>query len=305
MLTIKEYIKEPSKLGLSFLLHCGSFIPDKLYLRIYYRLCMGHRLNLNKPLRYSEKLQWLKLYYRRPELTSYVDKGSVKEYVKQVIGQQYLIPTIGIWKTIDDIDWDILPNQFVLKTTNAGGNYGIVICKDKDSFEKESAIEKLKIGLSLNLYKVSREWPYKNIQPRIIAEKYMEDSETKELRDYKFFCFDGEVKALFVGTERQKPGEDVKFDFFDEKYNHLPFKQGHEQAAVKPAKPKSFELMKELASKLSKGIPHVRIDLYEVNGQPYFGEMTFFHFGGVMPFEPEEWDYKFGEWLTLPAQKQC
>lgn len=303
MLSIKEYLKEPSKIGQSLLIHFGSFLPDKLYLILYYRFCMGEKLHLDNPVRYNEKLQWLKLYYRHPQLTSYVDKSLVKEYVKDVIGEQYVIPTIDVWNSIYDIDWDKLPNQFVLKTTNAGGNYGIVICKDKKLFDKESAIEKLKIGLSLNLYKISREWPYKNIQPRIIAEKYMEDPETNELRDYKFFCFDGEVKALFVGTERQKPGEDVKFDFFDENYNHLPFKQGHEQAAIIPSKPKSFELMKELASKLSKGIPHVRIDLYEVDGKPYFGEMTFFHFGGVMPFEPEEWDYKFGEWLSLPSKR--
>ena len=302
MYNINTYLKQPRILGLSLLNHFGAFLPDKIYLRLNYRFSLGQKLNLNNPVSYNEKLQWLKLYYRRPEFTSYVDKSLVKDYVKDKIGEQYLIPTLGVWETLGDIDWDGLPNKFVLKSTNAGGNYGVVICKDKITFDKEDAIKKLKIGLALNLYKISREWPYKNVKPRIIAEQYMEDSVTKELRDYKFFCFDGVVKALLVGTERQKPGEDVKFDFFDENYNHLPFKQGHEHAAQIPAKPKSFELMKELASKLSKGIPHVRVDLYEVDGHPYFGEMTFFHFGGLVPFEPAEWDYKFGEWLTLPKK---
>ena len=302
MYNINTYLKQPRILGLSLLNHFGAFLPDKIYLRLNYRFSLGQKLNLNNPVSYNEKLQWLKLYYRRPEFTSYVDKSLVKDYVKDKIGEQYLIPTLGVWETLGDIDWDGLPNKFVLKSTNAGGNYGVVICKDKITFDKEDAIKKLKISLALNLYKISREWPYKNVKPRIIAEQYMEDSVTKELRDYKFFCFDGVVKALFVGTERQKPGEDVKFDFFDENYNHLPFKQGHEHAAQIPAKPKSFELMKELASKLSKGIPHVRVDLYEVDGHPYFGEMTFFHFGGLVPFEPAEWDYKFGEWLTLPKK---
>lgn len=282
--------------------HFGQWLPDNCYLRLLFRLHMGHKLNLKNPQTFNEKLQWLKINNRDPKYTSFVDKSLVKEYIKDSIGEEYIIPTIGVWDSIDDINWASLPDKFVLKVTNAGGNYGVVICKDKKQFNKELAIKKLKVGLSLNLYKTSKEWPYKNIRPRIIAEKYMEDSLTKELRDYKFFCFNGKVKALFVGTGRQKIGEDVKFDFFDENYNHLPFKQGHEHAPQMPAKPKSFELMKELASKLSQGIPHVRIDLYEVDGRPYFGEMTFFHFGGFVPFEPQEWDYIFGEWLTLPRK---
>lgn len=302
MLKFVEYIKRPSNLGLSLLNHFGTWLPDKEFLKLCYRFKMGKKLNLKNPQTFSEKIQWLKLYNRRPEYTMMVDKYKVKDYVANIIGEQYIIPTIGVWDRPDDIEWDKLPNQFVLKSTNAGGNCGVIICKDKSVFDKESAINKLNAGMSLNLYKISREWPYKNVKPRVIAEEYMEDSVTKELSDFKFFCFDGKVKALFVGTERQKPGEDVKFDFYDENYNHLPFKQGHEHAAVEPAKPRSFELMKIIASKLSKGLPHVRIDLYEVDGKPYFGEMTFFHFAGTTPFEPEEWDYKFGEWLTLPEK---
>ena len=155
-----------------------------------------------------------------------------------------------------------------------------------------------------NLYWRAREWVYKDLMPKIIAEQYMEDEKTSELRDYKFFCFDGEVKMLFVATERQKQNEEVKFDFFDVDYNRLPFKQGHPNAKVLPEKPQCFDEMKELAAKLSKGIPHVRVDFYEVNGKVYFGELTFFHFCGLVPFEPEEWDFKLGSWIELPMEKK-
>ena len=147
-----------------------------------------------------------------------------------------------------------------------------------------------------------REWPYKNVKRRIIAEKYMEDSKTAELRDYKFFCFDGVAKALFIATERQKAGEEVKFDFFDMNFNHLDLRQGHPNAAICPDKPLKFDEMRVLAEKLSEGIPQVRVDFYEVDGKVYFGELTFSHFAGMVPFEPEEWDYKLGEWITLPER---
>lgn len=147
-----------------------------------------------------------------------------------------------------------------------------------------------------------REWPYKDIKPRIIAEQYMEDNASGELRDYKFFCFDGKVKALFIASDRMTQGEETKFDFFDADYNHLPFRNGHPNASVLPNKPLNFDKMKELAAQLSAGYPQVRVDLYEVNGKVYFGELTFFHWSGMTPFEPEDWDYKFGEWLTLPPK---
>lgn len=303
MLPVSEYFHHPSSLTVSLLTHFGQWLSDKMYLKLLFRFRMGQKLNLKAPKTFNEKLQWLKLYNRKPEYTQLVDKYAVKEYVAKTIGEKYVIPTLGVWDKPEDIEWEILPNQFVLKTTHGGGSTGVVICKDKVTFDKQKAIEKLNASLKLDIYRLFKEWPYKNVKPRIIAEQYMEDSVTKELRDYKFFCFDGVVKALFVGTERQKPGEDVKFDFFDENYNHMPFKQGHEHAAQIPAKPKSFELMKELASELSKGIPHVRVDLYEVDSHPCFGEMTFFHFGGLVPFEPADWDYKFGEWLKLPEKR--
>jgi hypothetical protein len=168
------------------------------------------------------------------------------------------------------------------------------------TFDKKKAIRMLRKELNSNYYYYGFEWPYKDIKPRVIAENYMVDSETQELRDYKFFCFDGEVKVLFVATERQVQGVDVKFDWFDTDYNHLSLKQGHENATIPPQKPLHFEEMIILAKKLSEGFPHVRVDLYEANGKVYFGELTFFHHGGWTRFEPEYWDYTFGEWLRLP-----
>jgi hypothetical protein len=208
---------------------------------------------------------------------------------------------LGIWDKPEDIDFDILPNQFVLKTTHGGGGSGVVICKDKKSFDKDAAIRTLRRSMKQNIYKSLREWPYKNVPRRVIAEKYIGSYPyIKDLPDYKFFCFNGVVKGLFVATERQNPNEEVKFDFFDANYNHLPFRQGHDHAKKVPSKPIHFEKMKEIAAKLSKDIPHVRVDLYDHCDKVYFGEMTFYHFGAEVPFEPEEWDYRFGEWLSLP-----
>ncbi|MBQ6062960.1 MAG: glycosyl transferase [Prevotella sp.] len=273
--------------------------PEKYIPRLFYSRA-GYTLNLDNPQTFNEKLQWLKLYDHNPLYTTLVDKYEVKKYVADKIGNQYIIPTLEVWDDVDDIDFNKLPNQFVLKCTHDSG--GLVICKDKSNFKTNKAKKVLRKSLGRNFYYMGFEWPYKNVKPRIIAEKYMEDTKTKELRDYKFFCFNGEVKALFIATERQKEGEDVKFDFFDEDFNHLPFKQGHENATVLPQKPLCFDQMKKFAAILSDGIPQVRVDFYEVDGHIYFGEMTFFHHGGWTKFDPEEWDTIFGKWVTLPLR---
>lgn len=228
--------------------------------------------------------------------TDIVDKYEAKRIVGEIIGEKYIIPTLGVWDRFDDIDFELLPNQFVLKCTHDSG--GLVICKDKSKFDVSKAKSIIENCLKHSFYWGQREWPYKNVKPRIIAEKYMEDSITEDLRDYKFFAFDGEVKALFIATERQTEGE-TKFDFFDSDFNHLNFTNGHPNAEKMPLKPQNFDLMKTLAAELSRGIPHVRVDFYEVNGEVYFGEMTFSHWSGMMPFDPEEWDYKFGNWIKL------
>lgn len=259
---------------------------------------MGKRLNLKEPKTYNEKIQWLKLYNRKSEYTMMVDKYAVKEYVANIIGEEHVIPTLGIWDKPEEIDFDKLPSQFVLKTTHGGGNTGVIVCKDKMKLNKEDAIKRLNKSIHQDLFKSLREWPYKNVKRRILAEAYMEDSETKELRDYKFFAFDGKVKALFIATDRGSG--DVKFDYFDAEFNHLDLIQQHPMSGKTIQKPECFEEMKAIAEKLSVGIPHVRVDLYEVNGKVYFGEFTFSHHGGCVPFHPEEWDYKFGSWIKLP-----
>lgn len=271
---------------------------DEVYIKKLFKLRVGMELNLDNPQTFNEKLQWLKLYDRKPEYTQMVDKYAAKEYVAGIIGAEYIIPTLGVWDNVEDIDFDKLPNQFVLKCTHDSG--GIVICSDKTKLNIKVAKAKLKRGLKKNFYAQSREWPYKNVKPRIIAEQYMEDESGYELKDYKWFCFNGEPKALFIAMDRGVEGEETKFDFYDDNFKHLPFTNGHPNSPNPTPKPISFEKMKELAAKLSEGIPHVRVDFYDINGKIYFGELTFYHWSGMVPFDPQEWDYTFGSWIQLP-----
>ncbi len=270
------------------------------YIKKEYKLSFGKELNLDSPQTYNEKLQWLKLNYRKPIMTTMVDKYEVKKYIADLIGEEYIISTLGVWDRFDDIDFDALPEQFVLKCTHDSG--GVIVCKDKSKLDKKKAQKKLEKCLKRNYYYQHREWPYKNVKPRIIAEQYMEDESGYELKDYKWFCFDGEVKALFIATDRGVDREETKFDFFDSDFNHLSFTNGHPNANREIKKPLSFDEMKSLASKLSKGFPHLRVDFYDINGKIYFGELTFYHWSGMVPFEPEEWDYTFGSWIKLPEK---
>lgn len=273
-------------------------MDDEAYLKRKYKACMGKEIHLDSPQTFNEKLQWLKLYDRKPEYTTMVDKYAVKKYVADIIGEEYIIPTLGVWNHFDEIDFDKLPNQFVLKCTHDSG--GIVICKDKNKLDLKSAKKKIEKSLKQNYYWSGREWPYKDVKPRIIAEEYMIDESGYELKDYKFFCFNGEPKMMFIATDR---GSDTKFDFYDMEFNHLPFTNGHPNANKQIKKPKNYSTMLALSAKLSFGIPHVRVDFYNINGKIYFGELTFFHWSGLVPFEPEEWDYKLGSWLKLPERK--
>lgn len=274
------------------------FLPDKAYIQLYYFAQFKHFCNLKNPKTYNEKLNWLKLNDRNPEYTKMVDKYEVKKYVSNIIGKEYIIPTLGIWDKFDDIDFDELPEQFVLKCTH--DSEGVVVVKDKSSFDVDKARKKINEALKCNFYYIGREWPYKNIKPRIIAEKYMEDEECGELRDYKFFCFNGEPKAMFIASDRGI-GE-TKFDYYDLNFNHLNIIQHYPNSKLKIEKPKNFDKMIELAKILSKNLIHVRVDFYEVNGKVYFGELTFYHFSGFQPFIPEEWDYKFGELINLKEE---
>ncbi len=276
----------------------SHIIPDKMHLSVRYKAVFGRRLNWQKPEAFTEKLQWLKLFDRKPIYTQLADKYLVRDYIKEKIGEEYLIPLLGVWDKPDDIDFKSLPEQFVLKCTHDSGS--VIICKDKETFDCSAAIKRLNARLQRNLFWLNREWVYKDIKPRVIAEKYMEDTKTGELRDYKFFCFDGVPKMLFVATGRQSKESATAFDFFDMEYNWLDIRNGHPNASVHPEKPVTFEQMKVLASKLSKGFPEARIDFYEIDGKIYFGEITFFHNGGFVPFDPDSWDYEIGKWLKLP-----
>lgn len=282
------------------LTHYGLFnYSDKDFLKKKFKLVFGYELNLKNPQTFNEKLQWLKLYDRNPLYTIMVDKYKVKEYVASIIGKEYIIPTLGVWDNPEEIDFDKLPNQFVLKCNHNSG-LGMCICKDKTKLDIKKVKKELTKGLKQDYYLTNREWPYKNVPQRIIAEQYMEDIQTKELRDYKFFCFNGIPKMLFIASDRQNPNEETKFDFYDINFNHLPFTNGHPNSKKIIEQPKNFELMKELAIKLSQNIPHVRVDFYEINGKVYFGELTFSHWSGFTPFNPSEWDKKIGDWLVLP-----
>ena len=291
------------RLKIFLLVKFSRFFSDRCYLEKMFKLRMGYELNLENPQTFSEKLQWLKLYDRRPEYTRMVDKYEVKKYVADIIGEEYIIPTLGVWDRFEDIDFDSLPNQFVLKCTHDSG--GLVICRDKDLLDIDDARKKLNKSLKRNYYLYSREWPYKNVKPRIIAEKYMVDESGYELKDYKWFCFNGEVKSLFIASDRGVEGEETKFNFYDMDFNLLPFTNGHPNSTKPIKKPQGFDKMKELAAILSKDIPHVRVDFYDINGEIYFGELTFFHWSGLVPFHPKEWDYTFGSWIILPDSKIC
>lgn len=276
------------------------FLPDGMYIQIYYFAHFKHFANLRNPQTYNEKLNWLKLHDRNPLYTKLVDKFQVKEYVTPIIGQEHIIPTLGVWDCFGDIDFDKLPDQFVLKCTH--DSEGLVIVKDKSTMDRVAAKEKIEAALKQNFYYIGREWPYKDVKPRIIAEEYMEDRVDGELRDYKFFCFNGEPKAMFIASDRAS--DHVKFDYFDLDFKHLDIKQKYPHADKPLRKPETFDKMVELSRTLSKGFPHVRVDFYEVEGHLYFGELTFYHFSGFMPFEPDKWDYIFGKWLKLPEVDQ-
>ena len=277
-------------------------LPDTIYLKLIYRLYVGKKLNLKNPKTYSEKLQWLKIHDRKPHYTKFVDKYDVKRHVANLVGEEYIIPNIGVWESFDEIDFDSLPNQFVLKCTHDSGS--VVICKDKNSFDYEKAKAKLSAKFNTNLFYHSREWPYKNVKPRILAEAYMEDSSTQELRDYKFYCFKGEAKFLYVSRGLSGSHNDAEMSFYDLNWEKTPFQRDDYRAlSVAPQKPVGFETMIKLANRLSAGIPFLRVDLYEVNGRVYFSEMTFYPGSGFTPFASDEWEDTIGGWITLPIEK--
>ncbi len=274
----------------------GRYLPDGLFLRFRYRLIFGRKANLRHPQRYTEKLQWQKLYDHNPLYHTLVDKAEVKTYVAAAIGEKHVIPTIGVWDSPDEIPWDDLPRSFVLKCTHDSGS--TIVCRDISRFDREAACRKLRAACSANYYRKTREWAYKGVRPRIIAEECVEGP----VNDYKFFCFNGKPELMFVATDRFSVEEETKFDFFDMEYRHLDIRNGHPNAAAVPERPASFEEMKELAARLSAGMPQVRVDFYQAGDRVLFGEFTFYHWGGFVPFEPDEADIQIGELFDLPGR---
>ena len=275
-------------------------LPDKIYLKLLFKERTNNKLNLKKPLSFNEKLQWLKLNNRKDIYTKMVDKYEVKKYVSKIIGEEYIIPTLGIYDSFDEINFNKLPNQFVIKCTHDSGS--TIICKDKSEFNIEKAKKKINKALKQNYYYGSREWPYKNVKPRIIIEQYMVDESGIELKDYKIFNFNGISRLIQVDFGRFK---EHKRNFYDINWNYikeLSIQYPTDQNTI-IKKPENLEKMIELAQKLSQDIPHLRTDFYSINGKIYFGELTFYHGSGFEKFEPEDWNYKLGKWIDLKIEK--
>jgi hypothetical protein len=296
--SIKKIINNPKKIVL-YLAGKGilNWLPDELYLRLIYRIRVGDKLDLNDPLTFNEKLQWLKLNDRQPFYSILVDKLEVRKYIADMIGEDYLIPLIGVYNSIDEIDFDYLPNQFVLKCTHDSG--GIVICRDKDQIDIESVKKKLNMYMKRNYFFHGREWPYKDIKPRIICEKYMVDESETELKDYKFMCFNGKPKCMFVCLNRFSDNG-PNMDYYDLEWNPIQVERHHKNSGTLLPRPVTFEKMIEIAEKLSADIPFVRVDFYEVNGRLYFGELTLYPASGFEKYTPETYEYLFGSWIDLP-----
>jgi len=270
-------------------------LGDRVYMVLKYRLMIGKWPDLKCPQTFNEKIQAAKLYDRNPLYTKLVDKAAVKDWVASRVGAGYVIPTLGAWESFDAIDFDALPGSFVLKCTHDSGS--VVVVRDKAGFDRAAASARLSAALRRDYSRSNREWPYRGVPRRIIAEPYLKDLEGCT-DDYKFFCADGKVRFLFVATGRGGGDAATRFDFFDPLWNHLPLTNGHPNADIVPARPDNFEEMKALASRLSEGLPFVRVDLYNIDGRILFGEFTFSHWGGFKPFDPPEWDLKLGQMIS-------
>ena len=276
-------------------------LKDENYLKLKYHYIINKKLNLDNPINFNEKLQWLKMYNRKKIYTDMVDKYEVKKIVAKIIGQEYIIPTLGIYDKFEEIDFDKLPEQFVMKCTHDSGS--VVICREKNKFDKEKAREKLDRAQKNNFYYAGREWPYKNVKPRIIIEKYMREEGKEDITDYKLMCFNGNVKCSFVCLNRNSKNG-MNIDFYDRDWNKMPFERGHyKNSGYTMNRPENYNLMIKLAEKLSIDIPFVRVDFYEIDKKVYFGELTFFPGSGFEEFNPQEYDKILGDWIELPTKK--
>lgn len=278
----------------------SALYNDVEYIKKFFAQVMGYRLDIEHPKTFNEKLQWLKLYNRKPDYTRMVDKYEMKRFVGERIGDGYTIPTLGVWDSYDEIDFDKLPDQFVLKCTHDSGS--IIIVDNKEDFDKEEARNKLGRALGINYYWLGREWPYKNVKPRIIAEPYLCDSSETELKDYKLFCFNGMVKMIQVDFDRFV---NHKRNIYNREWEYMPIAY---KCSTIPGriieKPKCLQDMIEIAEQLAHSIPYVRVDFYVIGDRPVVGEMTFFPESGRGKFVPKEWDKILGDWISLPEKTE-
>lgn len=295
---IKRYIKDPyNEIGIDLLKTHSRWMSDKWYLSILFKEVFGYSMNWDNPRTFNEKLQWLKIFNRRPEYTTMVDKILVKDWLSNRVGATHIIPTLAVWDSADDIRIDNLPHQFVLKCNHDSGS--VIVCREQSTFDLDAAKQKLRKALKNNFYWASREWPYKNVKRKIFAEKYLGEN----LQDYRIYCFNGEAKLVYSYTniseiDGSKP-EPSFCDIFDTDWNPLPYRQNSSARGNIP-KPRYLAEMIEISELIAKGLPHIRVDFYECE-KLYIGELTFFAGGGMSPFYPEEWDVKLGNWITLPV----
>lgn len=287
-----------------------QLIPDKPYIQLMFFYHMHRFANLRNPKTFNEKLQWLKLYDRNPKYIQMVDKYKAKDYVADIIGKEFIIPTLGVWEKPDDINFDSLPNKFVLKWNHDSGS--VIICKEKKTFDKDAAIKKLRHGQYTNGFWYGREWPYKGVKPYLIAETFLENepdsrisleehqiSPHSDIVDFKFMCFNGKMLCCFTCTDRFS-NDGLKVTFYDKNWEIMPFERNHPRETVPCKRPFNFDKMVWAAERLSIGIPFARIDFYEVNQKPYFGEITLYPGSGLEAFQPDKWDEIMGSWLSLP-----
>ncbi len=275
-----------------------NWLSDKAYLNLVFRSVFGRKINWENPKTFNEKLQWLKINDRNPKYPSLVDKYEVKNIIADTIGEEYIIPTLGVWERAEDIDFNSLPQSFVLKCTHDSGS--VVICKDKKKLEIDKVRTLLNSKLGKNPYYFGREWPYKMVKPRIIAEQYLEDD---ELRDYKFMCFNGQAKCCFVFSDRFEESG-VKLNVYDNKWQLMQMGRKYTTTKQGIERPINYDLMIKFSELLSKDIPFARVDFYEVKEKLLFGEITFYPNAGFTPFNPEEWDLIMGEWIELPKMME-
>ena len=299
MTLINEFIKRPVYY---LILLYGKMIPktikwDQKYLKLKYRYLLKENIDFDNPTTFNEKLQWLKIHDRKDIYTTMVDKYEAKKYVASIIGEEYIIPTLGIYNTFDEIDFSKLPNQFVIKCTH--DSEGLVIVKNKKELDISKTKKIIERALKYNFYYIGREWAYKNVKPRIIVEKYMEDKNETSMRDYKFFCFDGKPKLMYL-SEGLENHNTACMSFYDMEFKLSDCeRKDYKKLSYMPDKPKTFDLMKKYAGILSKDIPHLRVDFYEINGKLYFGELTFFTCSGMVPFKDEKWNKILGSYIKL------